>query len=389
MKEPNIEFSIVMPCLNEAETLERCIVKAERSLARLKIAGEVVVADNGSTDGSIEIAQRLGARVIHVAERGYGNALREGMTQARGKYLIMGDADDSYDFSAIDPFVEKLRVGIDLVMGCRLPQGGGTILPGAMPWLHYRIGNPVLSFLGRFFFHNRITDYHCGLRGLSAEAFRRLNLVTTGMEFASEMVIKASLLHLNVDEIPITLHPAGRTRPAHLRTWRDGWRHLRFMLLYSPQWLFLFPGMAMFICGVCLMSLLLRGPFVIGNVRLDLNTMLIAMLMIVTGYQMILFAFMIRSYITIHHLVPEAKPARRTFAQRIMESGMRIGLLLFAISTLAIGLAILHWGQTGFGDLPPAIVRFIIPTITLFFMGIFTVISAFFFEMLSLKIRNV
>lgn len=235
------EFSVVLPCLNEAETLAKCIEKAQRAFRELGIDGEVVVGDNGSTDGSQQIAERLGARVIPVAEKGYGNALRGGVVAARGKYLIMGDSDDSYDFSAISPFVGKLRQGYDLVMGNRFR---GGIMPGAMPWKHKWIGNPVLSFIGRLLFHCPVRDFHCGMRGFSKDAYERMKLQTTGMEFASEMVIKSTLLQMRIDEVPTILYKDGRSRPPHLRSWRDGWRHLRFMLLFSPRWLFLYPGAA-------------------------------------------------------------------------------------------------------------------------------------------------
>ena len=239
---PIPELSIVMPCLNEAETLAVCIRKALKSFSDCNIAGEVVIADNGSTDGSQEIAIREGARVVPVAQKGYGNALRGGIEAAAGKWIIMGDADDSYDFSNIKPFVEKLREGYELVMGCRLPSGGGTVMPGAMPWKHRWIGNPALTFIGRLLFKCPAHDFHCGLRAFTKEGFNRIDLRTTGMELASEFVIKSTLKGLRFTEVPITLYPDGRSRAPHLRSWRDGWRHLRFMLLFSPRWLFLIPG---------------------------------------------------------------------------------------------------------------------------------------------------
>ena len=240
-----IELTVVMPCLNEAETVARCIDKAKLGFEKAGLAGEIIVADNGSTDGSQRIAGEHGARVVAVAEKGYGSALRGGIEAANGCYLIMGDADDSYDFSESGKFVAKLREGYDLVMGCRLPSGGGTIAPGAMPWKNRYLGNPVLSFLGRLFFRTPVRDFHCGLRAFSREAYARISPSTTGMEFASEMVMKASIEKLRIAEVPITLHKDGRSRPPHLRPWRDGWRHLRFMLIYSPRWLFLFPGLAL------------------------------------------------------------------------------------------------------------------------------------------------
>ena len=237
-----LALSILMPCLNEAETLAVCVRKAKASLTQSGLRGEVIVADNGSSDGSVQIAEELGARVVHVPEKGYGNALRAGIEAAQGKWIIMGDADDSYDFSDLDRFVEKLQQGYHLVMGCRLPSGGGTIMVGAMPWKHRWLGNPVLSWVGRLFFKCPVHDFHCGLRGFSREAYEQMDLRTTGMEFASEMVIKATVKSLRITEVPITLFKDGRSRPPHLRSWRDGWRHLRFMLLFSPTWLFLVPG---------------------------------------------------------------------------------------------------------------------------------------------------
>jgi glycosyltransferase involved in cell wall biosynthesis len=254
-----LDITIVMPCLNEAETLAVCIQKAQSGIARAGVTGEVLIADNGSTDGSIQIAESLGARVEHVREKGYGNALRGGIQAARGRWILMGDSDDSYDFSNIGGFITKLREGSELVMGCRLPSGGGTIVPGAMPWKNRWIGNPILSSIGRLFFRTPIHDFHCGMRGFSADAYRKMDLKTTGMEFASEMVMKATLKGLRVAEVPITLHPDGRSRPPHLKPWRDGWRHLRFMLIYSPKWLFLMPGVVLFVLGLLGISATLRS----------------------------------------------------------------------------------------------------------------------------------
>ncbi|MFY8215881.1 MAG: glycosyltransferase family 2 protein, partial [Chthoniobacterales bacterium] len=254
------EVTILMPCLNEAETLAGCITAARAGLAAAGVDGEILIADNGSTDGSKSIAESLGARVIDVPTRGYGSALRAGMEAAEGKYLIMGDADLSYDFSQITPFIQKLRGGADLVMGCRMPSGGGSIDPGAMPWKHRWLGNPVLTLIGRVLFKCPSHDFHCGLRALTKEAFEKLDLRTTGMEFASEMVIKASLRGMKIEEVPITLHKDGRSRPPHLRSWRDGWRHLRFMLLFSPKWLLLYPGIAAFLVGTIFFIRLLAGP---------------------------------------------------------------------------------------------------------------------------------
>ena len=272
-----------MPCLNEALTIGTCIQKARGCIARLGLRAEVVVADNGSTDGSPQIAESEGARVVHVPERGYGAALYHGAKHARGRYIIMGDGDDSYDFSRLDPFVEQLRVGVDLVMGNRFL---GGIAPGAMPWKNKHIGNPVLSRIGRLFFHSPVRDFHCGLRGFSRAAFERMDLQTTGMEFASEMVIKATLLDMRIAEVPTTLSKDGRDRPPHLRPWRDGWRHFRFMLLYSPRWLFLYPGLALMLGGALVSALLLPGPFTLGgSVVLDVHTLLFAVAAILLGFR--------------------------------------------------------------------------------------------------------
>jgi glycosyltransferase involved in cell wall biosynthesis len=275
-REP--ELSVIMPCLNEAGTLGACLAKARGFINAHGIAAEIIVADNGSSDGSASIAEAHGARVVKVPVRGYGAALVGGVAAAGGEYIVIGDADDSYDFGALYPFLEKLRQGCDLVMGCRLPAGGGTIMPGAMPWKHRWLGNPALSSLGRFFFRAPVTDFHCGLRAFSREAFERMNLRTTGMEFASEMVIKAALLKMRVGQVPVTLYRDGRSRPPHLRSWRDGWRHLRLMLMCSPRWVFLAPGVALLLGGAFFFTLLAHGPLTAGRVVFDTNSLLMASL---------------------------------------------------------------------------------------------------------------
>src|SRR5580698_7768629 len=260
-----VDLTILMPCLNEAETIAQCIEKAGRGIERAGVPGEILIADNGSTDGSQAIAERLGARVVPVKEKGYGNALRGGIAAAKGKWILMGDADDSYDFSEADRFVKKFQEGYEQVMGCRLPSGGGTILPGAMPWKNRWIGNPILSFIGRLFFKCPAHDFHCGLRGYTRDAFEAMDLQTTGMEFASEMVIKSTLKKMRITEVPVTLKKDGRSRPPHLKPWRDGWRHLRFMLLFSPRWLFLIPGILLFGLGVGISSVLSFTDFQLGE----------------------------------------------------------------------------------------------------------------------------
>ena len=288
MPEP-IELTILMPCLNEAETLAACIQKARQGLDRAGVRGEILVADNGSTDGSVAIAEKLGARVVHVREKGYGSALRGGIEAALGQWIVLGDADDSYDFSHMEGFLQKFREGYELVMGCRLPGGGGTIIPGAMPWKNRWIGNPALSFVGRLFFKCPARDFHCGLRGVTKAAYKKMELKTTGMEFASEMVIKATLRSLRIAEVPVTLHPDGRSRPPHLKPWRDGWRHLRFMLLFSPRWLFTWPGLALLVIGLALAVPLSIGPIRIGQVQFDTNTLLVAGMMTIVGFQVLFF----------------------------------------------------------------------------------------------------
>src|SRR5471032_5927 len=282
-----VEVSIVMPCLNEAETLAKCIRHAQSAIAKGGLAAEIIVADNGSSDGSQKIAEDLGARVVDVSRKGYGSALIAGIDAAQGSFIVMGDADDSYDFEAIGPLIDKLREGYDLVVGNRFM---GGIEPGAMPWSHRWIGNPLLTFISRVFFHAPVGDTHCGLRAFKKDAYEKMRLRASGMEFASEMVIKASLKGMRITEVAVILRPDGRSRPPHLRTWRDGWRHLRFMLLFSPRWLFLYPGLALFAVGVILSAVLLGGPLQVGGLRLDIHTLLVAGFLSLLGYQLVLFA---------------------------------------------------------------------------------------------------
>src|SRR5271170_6378927 len=284
MSEP-VELTILMPCLNEAETLARCIEKAKLGIQRSGVRGEIVIADNGSTDGSQAIAEKLGVRLVPVKEKGYGAALIGGVRAASGKWIIMGDADGSYDFSDVNGFVKKFQAGDELIMGCRLPIGGGTISPGAMPWKNRWIGNPVLSFIGRLFFKCPAHDFHAGLRGFTKTAFEKMDLQTTGMEFASEMVIKSTLKKLKITEVPVTLRPDGRSRPPHLKPWRDGWRHLRFMLLFSPRWLFLMPGIFLSLLGVVLAAPLSFANFRLGAVEFNVGTLAVACMTVIVGFQ--------------------------------------------------------------------------------------------------------
>src|SRR3954447_21937874 len=326
-----IELTILMPCLNEAETLARCIAKARSFLSRNKVIGEVVVADNGSTDGSQAIARAHGARVVDIAERGYGSALRGGIDAARGTYVIMGDSDDSYDFSRLEPFLEKLREGYALVMGNRFV---GGIAPGAMPALHRYLGNPVLSSIGRVFFGTPCRDFHCGLRGFRRDAILDLDLQSPGMEFASEMVVKATIQRLTISEVPTTLSPDGRSRPPHLRTWRDGWRHLRFLLLYSPRWLFLLPGLLLILLGTLGYALALPGTTVLGA-RLDVHTLLFASLAVLLGQQSALFGLFAKRHAAHVGLLPEDARAERFLRACTLERGLLAGLGCF---TAGLGL---------------------------------------------------
>jgi hypothetical protein len=380
------ELSVVMPCLNEAETLARCIEKAQDSFRALGLGGEVVVADNGSTDGSQAIAERLGARVVAVAEKGYGSALRGGIQAARGRHVIMGDSDDSYDFSALGPFVERLREGCDLVMGNRFL---GRIMPGAMPWKHRWLGNPVLTGIGRVVFQSPVGDFHCGLRGFSKSAFERMGLQTTGMEFASEMVIKSTLLGLRIAEVPITLHKDGRSRPPHLRSWRDGWRHLRFMLLFCPLWLFLIPGGLLLAVGLGAGLWLLGGTRHVGGVELDIHSLLAAAFLVTLGYQVVIFGLFTKIFAVAEGLHPPHRGVQRLSEFITLEVGLIVGAALFVTGTALLGSAIYGWRQAGFGGLDPRhTMRQIIPAVVLATTGAETVFASFFMSILGLRRRR-
>ncbi len=380
-----MELTVVLPCLNEAETLAVCIRKAKASIAGLGIDGEVVIADNGSTDGSQDIARAEGARVVDVPIRGYGAALTAGIADAKGEFVIMGDADDSYDLSNLGPFVEALRGGADLVMGNRF---AGGIEPGAMPALHRYLGNPVLTAVGRILFRSPVKDFHCGLRGFRREAILELDLRTTGMEFASEMVVKATLNKLNIVEVPTTLSPDGRSRAPHLRTWRDGWRHLRFLLLYSPRWLFLYPGMILFLVGLVLGGVLLTGPIQIGEHALDVSALVYSMAAVLIGFQAILFAAFSRAFVANEGLMPPSPGMQKAFKILNLERGLIIGLLLLIVG---IGLAIygfIHWSSSDFGALDARdAVRLAVPAATLSVLGFETIMGSFFLSVLGLSRR--
>ena len=380
-----IEVTIVMPCLNEAETLADCIRAAQHGLADSGVEGEILIADNGSTDGSQDIARKLGSRVVDVPEKGYGNALRCGMEAAQGKFLIMGDSDRSYDFAVIAPFIEKLRSGTDLVIGCRMPAGGGKIIPGAMPWKHRWIGNPVLTFIGRLLFRCPAHDFHCGLRALTKDAFHKMDLRTTGMEFASEMVIKASLRGLRIDEVPISLHKDGRSRPPHLRSWRDGWRHLRFMLLFSPRWLLLYPGIFLFALSAGVFARLLAGPITLAGIRFDLNSLDISGITLLFGYQMILLACFVRIFAYTRGFLPPNHILSRAFGFFTLEKGLLSGLAITLAGIALIGITLADWAARGFGDLDPlANTRPVIAGRTLISIGLQTFIFSLVFSYLGI-----
>lgn len=381
-----MELSIVMPCLNEAETLEVCIRKAFDYLQRAGIKGEVVIGDNGSMDGSQQLAQRLGARVVNVPLRGYGAAVYGATIAARGKYVIMGDCDDSYDFSNLDAFVVKLREGYDLVMGNRFL---GGIQPGAMPWKNRYIGNPILSSIGKVLFRSSVGDFHCGLRGYSSEAFARMDLRTTGMEFASEMVIKAALRAMRIAEVPTTLSKDGRSRPPHLRPYHDGWRHLRFMLLFSPFWLFLFPGLLLMVVGLTGGILLLYGSVHIGRIEVGLDSLVYFAFMIASGYQAALFAALSRVFSVQEGLRPAGPRYQSVFRFINLESGLLAGSLLGAFGLFALLYAVWVWRQTGFGPLNiEHSARIVIPSGLAMTLGCETILFSFFLSTLGLNFRH-
>jgi hypothetical protein len=382
-ENPVPELSVVMPCLNEAETLETCIRKVQRSLHEHDIKGEIVIADNGSTDGSQDIAARMGVRLISVQSKGYGSALMGGIAAARGKYVIMGDADDSYDFENLLPFVEKLREGHDLVMGNRFE---GGIKPNAMPPLHKYLGNPVLTTIGRVLFRSPCGDFHCGLRGFNKAAITRLNLQTTGMEFASEMVVKATLHKLRITEVPTVLSPDGRSRPPHLRSWRDGWRHLRFLMLYSPRWLFLYPGALLMLLGTMVGIWLTPGPQLIDGISLDVHTLLYAALAVIIGFQAVVFAVFTKVFAISHGLLPEDKRMDKLFDSITLEKGLIIGGTLLLLGAAGSAYAFSSWGLRWFGLLDPSeTLRTVIPAVTALTIGFQTVLSSLFLSVLHLK----
>ena len=381
-----VELTILMPCLNEAETLAVCITKAKSFLARSGVVGEVLISDNGSTDGSQEIATSLGARVTHAPQRGYGAALINGIETARGTYIIMADADDSYDFENLEPFVDRLRTGADLVMGNRFK---GGIAPGAMPPLHKYLGNPVLSTIGQLFFRPNVGDFHCGLRGFNVERIRELGLQTTGMEFASEMVVKASLARYRIEEVPTTLKKDGRSRPPHLRSWHDGWRHLRFLFLFAPRWLFVYPGLVAFFLGALAVAVLAFGGVQIGAVGFDVTTMVYATALCVIGYQSLLFFWLTKLYATQEGFLPTSARYRRIVANWTAERGLLIGLALFVLGIVIAIVQVFRWGNLDFGQQNAAeAVRIAVPSALAIMLGFQTMLMSFFSGVLTIPRRD-
>lgn len=380
--DQEIEVSVVMPCLNEANSLGVCIAKAQNAFREHAITGEVVVADNGSTDGSVEIAEGLGARVVRVQAKGYGNALMGGIAAVRGQFVIMGDADDSYDFSEVPRFVAKWREGYEVVMGNRFK---GGIRPGAMPWHHKYIGNPILSGVLRVLFHTPIGDSHCGMRGFSKAVFQRMDLRTTGMEFASEFVIKAAKLHVRMTEIPITLWPDKRGRPPHLRSFRDGWRHLRFMLLFAPNWLFLVPGVVLIALGLPLVMWLLPGPHWVGKVGFDIHTMFFGVLFTLLGVQILAIGLFAKIFSYTERFDHSNLGLSRWLRRLPLESGLLVGTTLAAVGFVGDVSVFWEWKQGGFG--PFSEMRWLLFWSMLFFIGVQIVFSSFFMSMLGIS-RN-
>jgi hypothetical protein len=378
-----VEVTVLMPCLNEAETVATCVRKAAGFLCEHGIDGEIVVADNGSTDGSQRLAEEAGARVVPVSAKGYGNALMGGIVAAQGRYIIMGDADDSYDFTALMPFVSALRDGADLAMGNRFK---GGIAPGAMPALHRYLGNPVLSSIGRLFFRVKIGDFHCGLRGFRRDSVLELGLQATGMEFASEMVVKSTLAGQRVVEVPTTLSPDGRSRPPHLRSWRDGWRHLRFLLLFSPRWLFLIPGSALLAIGLLIGIAVVPGPFNIGSVAFDVDTLVAASAMVVIGFQAVQFALFTKIYASAEGFLPQDWWAKRVLRFWSLERGLVTGALLGLVGLAGMLVSISEWKVARFGPLDPNhSLRLMVPSATALVVSCQVIFGTFFLSILAIR----
>ncbi len=381
------ELSIVIPCLNEAASLGECLRKARSFLQEHHVSGEIIVADNGSADGSLAIALQYNATVVHEMERGYGRTLMTGIDKAQGDYIIMGDADASYDFSAIMPFLQLLREGNDLVIGNRFR---GGIRKGAMPFMNRYIGNPVLSFIGRLFFRIPTGDFHCGLRGFSKKCYEQLLLRTTGMEFASEMIVKAALLRMTIAETPVVLYPDKRQQPSHLRPWRDGWRHLRFLLLYSPRWLFLVPGIGLMLLGLAGSVVLVFGPVHLGSKKLDIHTLMYTAGALLLGFQFISLYVFTKVYAATHGLLPHQQRFMDGFNRWFkLEKGILTGLLLLAGGLFLNIKSFLYWKNTGFGNLDPVkVLRWVIPSVILVLLGVQVILSCFYLSILTIKSRE-
>lgn len=380
LPKDDLELSIVMPCLNEAETVGICVRKAKTFLQKHDVRGEVIVADNGSTDGSQTIAINAGARIVNIEEKGYGAALSGGIRSAKGKYVIMADSDDSYDFLALYPLLEKLRSGYDLVMGNRFKT---KLVKGAMPWLHQYIGNPFLTFVGRLFFKSKVRDFHCGLRGFSREAFDSLDLRTTGMEFASEMVVKATLFKLNIAEVPVVLSPDGRSGKPHLRSFRDGWRHLHFLFIYSPRWLFFYPGMLMMLFGFAISSWILPRPF---STTPDVHSMLYAVAGIMIGFQAVIFAIFSKAFAVHEKLIPSGPLIEQFFNVFTPNKGILAGLFLIALGIAGSAYTYYLWTKGIFFEVGISVtLRYVIASFTLLVLGFQLVFSSFFYGLLVLQ----
>jgi glycosyltransferase involved in cell wall biosynthesis len=384
----DLELTILMPCLNEAETIAVCVQKAIAFLRQANINGEVLIADNGSTDGSQAIATGLGARVVPIPRRGYGAALLGGIDAARSKFIIMGDADDSYDFTSLQPFVARLREGFQLVMGNRF---AGGIAKGAMPPLHRILGNPILSMIGRVLFKIPVRDFHCGLRGFDVASIRKLGLVTSGMEFASEMVIRSSLEGFRITEVPTTLRPDGRTRAPHLKTWRDGWRHLKLLLMYSPKWLFMFPGAALSLLGIALQASLWFGPLALTtNVVLDANSYAAACFMLIAGVQLISFGVLARYYATLTGILPRGRRSDMIYRLATTDAIVRMGAIVLAAGVGTFGYAMWAWSSVGFGDLTgaPHISRAVLSGLSFIVIAIQLGFGAFMIGILKIPLAH-
>jgi glycosyltransferase involved in cell wall biosynthesis len=381
-----VELSVVMPCLNEAETVETCVRKALGFFDEHGVDGEVIIADNGSTDGSQQLAREAGARVVPVTDKGYGNALMGGIRAARGTYVVMGDADDSYDFTSLMPFLAELRDGADLAMGNRFK---GGIAPGAMPPLHRYLGNPVLSFVGRLFFRSKIGDFHCGLRGYRRDSILRLGLQTGGMEFASEMVVRCTLAKYDIREVPTTLSPDGRTRAPHLSTWRDGWRHLRFLMLYSPRWLFLIPGLLLMTLGLVGSIALSIGPMHVGDIAFDVDTLVGTSAMLVIGFQAVLFALLTKVYAMEEGFLPHDRRVQRIVDSWSLERGLVVGGLLALAGLIGLVASLVHWQGHSFGELDPRdSLRIVMPAATALIMSFQMIFASLFVSILAIRRRS-